>query len=505
MKIARIFAFLLVLFVAAPAALAQTGGHESPGGATATPVPALAVPAKLDTPVTVHVSGTTPADINYKTAGNETISVTARSLEAEDVLDPSLSILDPSGTVIASNDDHRTSRTDLAPHDSLVSGLTLSAAGRYTIEVVSVDASAQGDVEVLVTSGGTPDTQETATPDTISDRVPDNNAYTHDFQATAGETLTISVRATDNQLDPTVSLDDSAGNELATNDDQTTNSALGPYDSEIANFAIPQTGTYTIKITGFAGIGGSFDLTITHGGTQVVVASPTPQSVNPTATPSQTTPVVIQGTVKSNDVYTYNLDANTGDVYTITVTAVSSDFDPRVSIYLDNKYIMDNDDYGSTDPSMQSTDARIYDLILTESGTYEIDVRGYQDSSGDFKMTIDQVATNAPTGTPDEHVELGTVASGSTYSYNFDAQAGDWVSLTARTLTTGFDPYITLLNADGTVLLDNDNEGSTYGDLAYYDAEIHNYHITTAGTYTVEVSGTKGSSGTFGLTIGTLR
>ncbi len=508
MKIIRILPFLLALLIFAPAALAQTGGQESPGAGAATATPAtggavLAQPIRLDTPLTISLSGTTPVGLSYKSAGNETLSITARSLEAEDVLDPLLTVQDAGGAQIASNDDHRTSRTDLAPRDSLVAGLVLAAAGRYTIQVASVDANAQGSVEVLVTSGGAAPPEE-APSETISDRVPDNNAYSHDFVGSAGEIVTISVRATDNQLDPTVSLRDSSGSEIASNDDQTTDPALGPYDSQIANFALPETGTYTIQITGFAGLGGTFDLTIARGGTRALAATPTPE---PTITPDIPTPTqqIIKGTVYSGDVYTYAFDANAGDVYTITVVATSSDFDPRVSVYFNDDYIADNDDYGSSDPNLQSTDSRIYNLIIHETGSYDIDVRGYSDSEGDFALTIDPVATDAPTGQPVEAVELGTVDSGEIYSYSFEAEAGDYISLTVRNLTLGFDPYITLLDADGTVLFDNDNEGSTYGDYAYFDAKIPNFRITESGTYTVEVSGVQGSSGTFGLTIGTLR
>lgn len=510
MKNIRILLFLIALLLIAPAALAQTGGQESPGAgdATATATPAaggaaLAQPIKLDTPLTISLNGTTPVSLSYKSAGSETISISARSLEAEDVLDPMLTVLDPSGTAIASNDDHRTSRTDLAPRDSLIAGLVLASAGRYTIQVAAVDAAMQGSVEVLVTSGGTATTPEQPSGDTISDRLQDNSVYSHDFTGSAGEVVTISVRATDNQLDPTVTLLDSSGSEIASNDDQTTDSTMGPYDAQIANFTLPASGTYTVQITGFAGIGGAFELSIARGGTQTIAASPTPQPTVPTeVAPTQQ---IVKGTVSSGEVYTYSFDATAGDVYTITVVATTSDLDPRISVYFNNNYVADNDDYGSSDPNMQSTDARIYDLIIQETGTYEIDVRGYSNTQGDFALTIDPVATHAPTGQPTEQVELGTVAPGDSYSYNFDAQAGDYVSLTARGLTTGFDPYITLLNADGTVLLDNDNEGSTFGDYAFYDARIANYHITASGTYTVEVSGVQGSSGTFGLTIGTLR
>src|SRR5664279_4575778 len=322
MKMSRVLIALLFLLVLVPAALAQTGGSESPGGTPTSPSSATVQILKLDSAVTVQLSGTTPVNLTYKSLGNETVSITARSLEAVDVLDPTLTVLDTSGTALASNDDHRTSRTDLAPHDSLIDGLTLTAPGRYTVQVASLDPNAQGSVEVLVTTGSA----ATATPQangvqTIDDSVPLNSPYTYQFPGTANEVVTITVRATDNQLDPKVSLLDSSGAEVASNDDHdSVDPSLGPYDSQIPSFTLPKTDTYTIQINGFAGIGGTFELTIAQGGGSPNPGTPAPttQPVNPTTAPVPTTQVV-QGTVNANDVYTYNLQVNQGDVYTITV------------------------------------------------------------------------------------------------------------------------------------------------------------------------------------------
>ncbi|HVU14551.1 MAG TPA: PPC domain-containing protein [Phototrophicaceae bacterium] len=531
MKSSRILLFTLLFLLTAPIVLAQTGGQESPGGTPTAASPQQqnqpVIALHLDTPQTVQLSGTTPVILTYKTVGNETVSITARSLEAEDVLDPTLTVLDPSGNQIASNDDHRTSRTDLAPHDSLIANLTLTDSGRYSVEVAAADPSQAGSVEVLVstpkagddttnggnTSGDNSGSQQTnANGQTIDDVVPDHGQYTTTFQANAGDVYTITVRATDNKLDPETSILDSNGTVVASNDDHESNDpALGPSDSQIPDFTIPATDTYTIQITGFAGIGGAFELTIVPGSgtpeaTQATLQLPTPGTNNngqTTENPEDTQ--VIEGTVKANDVYTSTLSVKAGDVYTITIQATTDSFDPRVSIYLNNDYVIDNDDYGTTDPVLKTTDARIYDWIAGQDGQYEIDVRGYEDSAGDFKMTIEHVASGAPTGVPSEDVQLGSVNSGENYTYTFDAQAGDWVTITARALTSDFDPYVTLTSADGTVLIDNDDNGSDSGDLAYFDAKIPNYHITESGTYTVEVSGYNGSSGQFGLTIGTLR
>src|SRR5579871_3952580 len=117
MKTARIILLILLFVVVTQTVFAQTGGQESPGG-TPTPEqnvqPTIAL--HLDSAQTVQIVGTTPTLLTYKTLGNEVVNITARSLEAEDVLDPVVTVLDPSGSQIAMNDDHHTNRTDLAPH-----------------------------------------------------------------------------------------------------------------------------------------------------------------------------------------------------------------------------------------------------------------------------------------------------------------------------------------------------------------------------------------------------
>ncbi|MBZ0171000.1 MAG: hypothetical protein K8E66_01335, partial [Phycisphaerales bacterium] len=233
--------------------------------------------------------------------------------------------------------------------------------------------------------------------------------------------------------------------------------------------------------------------------------NPTPPPIIPTQAPAESRDVV-EGTIDPNGVYTYAFTAEAGDVYTITAQATSSYFDPRIAVYLSDTFIADNDDYGTTTGDLQTTDARIYDLLITEGGRYEVDVRGYRDSAGDFTLTVERVATDAPTGLPTERVELGSVTGGETYSLDFDAEAGDWVTISVRGLTRDFDSYVALVNADGTVLLDNDDNGSAFlGALGFYDSQITNYHITTSGTYTIEVTDVGGAGGSFGVTISTLR
>lgn len=506
----RVIALLFMLLVFAPSVLAQSGGEESPGAETPTPAapiaPAAELPIRMDTPLTVHLVGDTAVNLSYKISGEQVITITARSLEAEGILDPVLTVIDPTGVDIAENDDHRTSRTDLAARDSLIADLNLSDSGRYTIQVRAFDASADGDVEVLLTSGNAV-VADTPTSEVVNDRVPDNAAFSYDIEARAGEIVTITVRARDNQLDPKVALLDIDGIEVASNDDHTLNDpSLGPYDSQIFDFEIPKTSAYTIQITGFAGIGGDFELTIDRGSSSTQPNNPTPPPLVPTEASADNREVV-QGTIDPNGVYTYGFTGEAGEVYTITAQATSGDFDPRLAVYdSDDTFVADNDDYGTTTSDLQTTDARIYNLIIINSGRYEVDVRGYRDSAGDFTLTIERVATNAPTGLPTEQVELGSVTPGETYSLDFDAQAGDWVTISVRGLTRSFDSYVALVNDAGTVLLDNDDHGSAFlGELGFLDSQITNYHITNSGTYTIEVTDVGGTGGSFGLTISTLR
>ena len=505
----KITALLIALCLFAPAVFAQTGGQTSSGTNASQSI-------SLDTPVTVHLVGSVPINLTYQSGGGETIAVTARMVDPNSTIDPMVTLMDANGATLAFNDDHDAPDPNLSDRDAVIPSAALTSAGSYTVQVASFSDTGQGDVEVTVSSaqGGLsvqpPPTASgnnatTANTQVIHGTVPANAPYTTTLSFNEGDVVTISVHATDNTLDPKLALLDSTGATVAANDDQTTDSSLGPYNSQIANLAIPKTDTYTIEVNGFAGIGGTFDLTIAYGapgsGTTAVA---TPQFALPSTPSAGNNVQTYSGTVNANDVYTTNFDGQVGDVYTITVQATNSDFDPRVSLYLNNKWVADNDDYGTTDPNLAKTDSRIYDLILHDSGSYEVDVRGYQDSSGPFNLTIEKVATGAPTGAPTEHVELGSVDASSIYSYQFQAQAGDWVTITARGLTDSFDPYISLASADGTVLFDNDDNGSSDASLGYYNSRIPNYHITTSGTYTVEVSGVGGVGGSFGLTIGIL-
>ncbi len=93
--------------------------------------------------------------------------------------------------------------------------------------------------------------------------VGENATYTRAFDASAGDTVTITVRGLGLEFDPHVQLLSPDGEVLVENEDHETPAfGLGDYDAQIAQFVIPADGTYSIQVTEYDGAAGSFELTI---------------------------------------------------------------------------------------------------------------------------------------------------------------------------------------------------------------------------------------------------
>lgn len=226
-------------------------------------------------------------NFNYASNGGETITVTARSVVAGGI-DTTLEVSNSNFSVFAYNDDHGTGNADLGRFDSQLV-VELPAADTYTIALGSF-SFASGQVELTVTSeagvsgastsgastGGTSSTTTSSSGNVVSHGgtlaynesveglVQDNAVYQIEFDGNSGDIVTITSNRTDNGFDSvlTLYLD---GEELARNDDHgTDNRGFARYDSLISNFRLPETGTYTIEVRGFAYSGGTFELTLSN-------------------------------------------------------------------------------------------------------------------------------------------------------------------------------------------------------------------------------------------------
>ncbi|MEO8393172.1 MAG: PPC domain-containing protein [Chloroflexota bacterium] len=87
--------------------------------------------------------------------------------------------------------------------------------------------------------------------------------YTRTFEAQAGDKVTLTARGIGLEFDPDLILLDASGVTLAENDDHETAAfGLGDTDSQIADFVIPTSGTYTAQVSELDGGSGEFVLTI---------------------------------------------------------------------------------------------------------------------------------------------------------------------------------------------------------------------------------------------------
>lgn len=490
-------------------------------GATISPVMPTPTPASGSLPNTggtltpnvpaqVTLTGDSAVEMTFNGLRGELVTISARSLDPSTGLDTTLELLDPNGVRAGFNDDLSGSLPGFNTLDSVIANVKLPSDGLYRVVVNSFAPGVTGPVEVLLSSGSTP--VVVSTPSTLSypivtneqRSVPAGGSDCINLDLLAGETVTIAVRALDTTLDTQATLNAPNGSQLAFNDDQIgNNTALGRFDSLIAAQPVVESGTHSLCISGFAGSGGAYDLTITReaGGTTVVV--------NPTATPASAQPEiqVITGEVVSEEIFETSFSAQAGDVYTITVRATGGDLDPQVGIFADNEdeLLYYHDDQGDTDPGLAPTDSLLSNVIIQQSGVYDVLVAGYQTTSGPFEMTIERVATGAPLGEPQEIASVpGKLQSNGVFTFPVSLPEGAYVTITVMAGDDVFDPQLTLLGPNGAVVAANDDHSSEDEALGFYDSRIRNFFVAAPGEYTVEIRGYQGSGGPFRLTIASL-
>jgi hypothetical protein len=221
-------------------------------------------------PLKVYLTGEEPVDLIYEAAGGQTISVFATSLDSnEEDLDSKLEIFNEDGDRLAENDDRET--LDLNP---AVEDLELPSAGLYTIRLSTFQRSAAGGVEVeLITSepdiptinlGGDDECEDVSLVygDTLTGDVVDDRPTELTFCGTEGDVVTITAIATNPEStdqDLYLSLLDSDGNELITDDDS---AARFEFDPQIQSFELPYTGIYTVQVSSIDSLSGEFTLMV---------------------------------------------------------------------------------------------------------------------------------------------------------------------------------------------------------------------------------------------------
>jgi hypothetical protein len=165
--------------------------------------------------------------------------------------------LQPEGSLLASNDD-----INLTTTDSQISEVNLPVSGVYTLIATryqGAEGASTGEFTLTITGvaaapeGGEPAAGPTAGPGSvaygtqISGSIDDQvleQRYT--FTGSRGDVVTITMWATNGDLDCYLSLLNAQGSELAFNDDDLDNRGR---DAAIRRFTLPADGSYTIIAT----------------------------------------------------------------------------------------------------------------------------------------------------------------------------------------------------------------------------------------------------------------
>lgn len=283
----------------------------------------------------------------------------------------------------------------------------------------------------------------------------------YQFAATSEQVITINL--TSNDFDPFLTLTDSEGETLATNDD-----GGGGLNSRIARFLIPEDGLYTVIVQSYnASSGGrlnnddygAFTLNISDTSIQLIEYGMTIEG--------ELTPDALRS------FYTFRGDA--GDTIVITLLSTGESWDTYLHLYPEleqNVPLVSNDDGAGNLNSM------IGPYALPEDGLYTIEATSFGgNATGTFSLSLQraEVATLEYGDSADARLS----GARSFAYYQFSGAAGDIIDLTA------VDGAVV-----GTALVLNGPEGYqiSYSDsYSGADPTIQAFQLPSTGLYTVLV------------------
>lgn len=356
--------------------------------------------------LTGEISAAVPAEDFIITLNpGETITLTVEATSS--TLDPILELYDPSGNLVATNDDIDTAGGN---YNSRIT-YTVTTAGDHTA-VVSSYGSSTGTYNIRLVFGAssgqttTTNTQTQPQPTgagqsftgSISDAAPAQN-FT--VSLNEGERFLITAQATSGDLDTLLNILDSSGQLLGSNDDIDT--AGGNYDSQI-DFVAPASGQYTVQVTRYSGYSSSGNFTLTL------------EPLAPVSPPTTTAEGEQYTGSISNVTSTASFEVSflEGESAFITAVASSGNLDTVLTIYdQSGRVLAQNDDF-NPQASLNSA----VSFTAPSAGVYIVEVSRYQGpagtSSGTFTLTITRGTTSAPPGIEPEigDPQIGVITPG---------------------------------------------------------------------------------------------
>ncbi|HUM69678.1 MAG TPA: PPC domain-containing protein, partial [Chloroflexota bacterium] len=374
----------------------------------------------------------------------------------ESRLDPFLRVLDEQGAVIAVNDDSGGSLNSLIV-------LSLPESGTYFVSTSGYGGSSGAYVLTLARN-----LPMLALGDAVSGNAATTPLWQLELQA--GDIISVTMRPTDNKDTVFLTLLDANGNYLRDG-----NRYEAGLPAEISLFVAPETGAYFIQ-TGSSGDGNRvYELSVEERATRPL-------------TPNQTE------TAHTQDGTVWAFEAQAGDVVSITLTTADDNLNAYLALHdgLWNQWGYAEVGYGNR---RGNTDM----VSLYQAGTYYVEVGTYDDSSGNYDLTLTQDSLPPATIIVDEASGVGTAVSTTLDNllWQFTGRAGDRVTIDLESPNEFFDPYLTLIAPSGMILIEDDDSGD--GPRSF-DARIQDFELPEDGVYYILV-GRPGSAELYTLTL----
>jgi hypothetical protein len=339
-------------------------------------------------------------DWTFEGTSGQAVSIRAEAAAGEQT-DPRLHLVGPGGDVLTSDDDSG------GGLDSLIANYELPEDGTYTIKV---DVFSEGGYVVSISEGSPDDEEEAATGSTVMD-YPSTSQGTlelggegeaelddlfaaHDwiFEGTAGQAVTIRAEAAQGEdTDPRITLIGPNGDELTSDDD-----GGDGFNSLIANYELPQDGTYTVKVDVFSE--GGYVISLAEGSPDDETSGDAggsggglegsdnsalnlPSSEQGELTLGEPGVATLDTMFEAHD---WTFEGEAGQVVTISCDATPGEgTDPRINLLgPDGEWLTANDD------SELGTASLIESFELPESGIYVIKVDVF--STGEYSLLVEQ-------------------------------------------------------------------------------------------------------------------
>jgi hypothetical protein len=389
---------------------------------------------------------------------------------------------------------------------------------------------------------GTLEPADTETiPATVEQAAPGYLRDLYTFEANAGDTVDIQLQS---GFDGFLVLLGPDGSVVQTNDD------AGSINTSRIALSLPATGTYTAVVTSYGpNTVGAYTVSVHNLGAGAPVPGPSAyaeqggyagqpgapglgpnaqqllsqlgamqgQSAAPiegtqttgTLAPGDTPPLP-PSIPQSNAGYLRDIFPLAGTAGTMVSIDLTADFDCYLMLLgPGGNVIASNDDFGTI------THSRLTDVVLPETGNYQVVVTSFGTNiGGNYTLTIGTPRPAPPTA-PDTPIAIGQTVAGSLASgdtaqmpvgnerapfsylrdgYVFQGVAGQGASFA---LACDFDAYLVLLGPDGSVVAENDDYGgstqasridASFAQTGPYRLIVTSLSPETPGNYTLTVS-----------------